>query len=66
MCCCMSKLKIEYVKLNKDAVGKLLKSDEFMSELQKQARERGEIVKSFVGVNRVHVYYKGNRKGENT
>lgn len=50
--------KVEKIELNSKGIRNLLQSPEMMSAMKSEATKEGEIMKDYVGFDRVHVVVK--------
>lgn len=53
--------KVERIKLDNKGIRSLLQSDEMMSAMKSEANKQGQIVKDYVGFDRVHVVVKEDK-----
>lgn len=53
------------IKLNSSGIRALLQSGDMKSAIAREALSRGEIVKTFIGGDRVHVVIKEGGKDDN-
>ena len=57
----MADIKADKIKLDRQGIRALLQSPEMMAAIKSEAHKQGQIVKDYVGFDRVHAVVKRNK-----